>query len=164
MARDYDNIYDLNNLSDTEIKDLVLQELQEYPDIDSDLVEVNVENGAVRLSGRVGTEQELQTVEQVITDVIGIRAVNNELVIDEVARGERSAGADDAYVEDREADAQMGRGTAAHNTSDTAQHLVEDLDAEHFGTHDPQEAVERGTAYEPPDRGIQQGSYSRENH
>lgn len=164
MAREYDDLYDLSNLDDNEIKDLVLQELHEYPDIDPDLVEVNVQGGVVRVSGRVGTEQEVQTVEQVITDVLGIQNVNNELVVDEIVRGERSEAADDAYIEDIEADAQLGVGTASNTTSDTAQHLVEDLEADQFGTHNPQDATERGTAYEPPDRPVQQGSYSREDH
>lgn len=164
MAREYDDLYDLSNLDDNEIKDLVLQELHEYPDIDPDLVEVNVQGGVVRVSGRVGTEQEVQTVEQVITDVLGIQNVNNELVVDEIVRGERSEAADDAFIEDIEADAQLGVGTASNTTSDTAQHLVEDLEAEQFGTHNPQEATERGTAYEPPDRPVQRGSYSREDH
>jgi hypothetical protein len=164
MAREFDDLYDLNNLDDNEIKDLVLQELHEYPDIDPDLVQVDVQGGAVRLSGRVGTEQEVQTVEQVVTDVLGIQNVNNELVVDEVVRGQRSEAADDAFIEDIEADPQLGVGAGAGNTSDTAQHLVEDLEAEQFGTHDPQHAAESGTTYEPPDRGIQQGTYSRENH
>lgn len=163
MAHDYDDIYDLANLDDTELKDLVLQELGEYPDIDVDLVEVNVENRVVRLSGRVGTEQEVQTVEQVVTDLIGTE-VKNELVVDGNVRGQRSEAADDAYIEDIEADPQFSVGAGTHNTSDTAQHLVEDLEAEAFGTHNVQEAVERGTAYEPPDRAIQRGSESRENH
>ena len=163
MAHDYDDIYDLANLDDTELKDLVLQELGEYPDIDVDLIEVNVENRVVRLSGRVGTEQEVQAVEQVVTDLIGTE-VKNELVVDANVRGQLSEAADDAYIEDLEADPQFSVGAATHNTSDTAQHLVEDLDAESFGTHNVQEAVERGTAYEPPDRAIQQGSVSRENH
>lgn len=163
MAHDYDDIYDLANLDDTELKDLVLQELGEYPDIDVDLIEVNVENRVVRLSGRVGTEQEVQAVEQVVTDLIGTE-VKNELVVDAIVRGQRSEAADDAYIEDLEADPQFSAGAATHNTSDTAQHLVEDLEAESFGTHNVQEAVERGTAYEPPDRAIQQGSLSRENH
>jgi hypothetical protein len=164
MAREYDDLYDLNNLDDNEIKDLVMQELHEYPDIDPDLVEVNVQGGVVRVSGRVGTEQEVQTVEQVITDVLGIQNVNNELVVDEVVRGQRSEAADDAFIEDLEADAQLGVGTAGNTTSDTAQHLVEDVEADQFGTHNPQEATERGTAYEPPDRAVQRGSYSREDH
>ena len=164
MAHEYDDLYDLSNLDDTEIKDLVLQELREVPDIDAELVEVNVEQGVVRLSGRVGTEQEVQTVEQVVTDVIGIERVNNELVVDEVVRGQRSEAADEAFAEEREAAPQFSIGTGIINTSDTAQHLVEDVEADQFGTHNPQEAIERGTAYEPPDRPGQQGSYSREDH
>lgn len=162
MARDYDDLYDVANLDDGELKDLVLQELREYPDIDVDLVEVNVERGQVRLSGRVGTEQEVQTVESVVTDLLGVSRVQNELVVFDAVRGERSEGADDALVEELEADPQISVG--AGTTSDEAQHLVEDLEAEHFGTHDPQEATERGTAYEPPDRAIQQGTYSIEDH
>ena len=164
MAREYDDIHDIANLDDGELKDLVLQELREYPDIDVDLVEVNVDQGQVRLSGRVGTEQEVQTVEQVITDVLGINNVQNELVIFDAVRGQRSEAADEAAVEEMEADAQFAAGGGATVTSDTAQHLVEDLEAEHFGTHNAQEAVERGTSYEPADRAIQQGSYSIEDH
>jgi hypothetical protein len=164
MADEYDDLYDIDNLDDSELKDLVLQQLREYPDIDADLVEVAVERGHVRLSGRVGTEQEVQTVEHVVTDLLGVGRVRNELVIFDVARGERSEAADEAYVEDLEADPQISVGPGVGTTSDTAQHLVENLEAEHFGTHDPQEAVERGTAYEPPDRAIQQGTYSIEDH
>ena len=164
MAREYDDLYDITNLDDGELKDLVLQELGEYPDIDVDLVEVNVEQGRVRLSGRVGTEQEVQAVEHVITDLLGIDRVQNELVIFDAVRGQRSESADDAAVEEMEADPQLSVSAGHTITSDTAQHLVEDLEAEHFGTHNPQEAVERGTSYEPPDRAIQQGTYSIEDH
>lgn len=162
MAHDYDDLYDIANLDDGELKELVLQQLREYPDIDVDLVEVEVDRGNVRLAGRVGTEQEVQTVEHVVTDLLGGDRVRNELVIFDAVRGERSEAADDAVAEDYEADPQIQVG--AMNTSDTAQHLVEDLEAEHFGTQDPQEAVERGTSYEPPDRAMQQGSYSIEDH
>ncbi|HEY0306450.1 MAG TPA: BON domain-containing protein [Longimicrobiales bacterium] len=162
MAHDYDDLYDIANLDDGELKDLVLQELREYPDIDVDLVEVEVDRGNVRLAGRVGTEQEVQTVEHVVTDLLGVDRVRNELVVFDVVRGERSEAADDAFIEELEADPQISVSTP--NTSDTAQHLVEDLEAEHFGTHDPQQASERGTTYEPPDRAIQQGTYSIEDH
>lgn len=162
MADDYDDLYDITNLDDAELKELVLQELGEYPDIDVDLVEVDVDGGRVRLSGRVGTEQEVQTVEHVVTDLLGVDRVSNELVVFDAVRGQRSEAADEAFVEDLEADPQVSVGS--DTTSDTAQHLVEDLEAEHFGTHDPQEAIERGTAYEPPDRAIQQGTYSIEDH
>jgi hypothetical protein len=161
MARDYDDLYDITNLDDSELKELVQQELREYPDIDADLVEVNVDGGQVRLSGRVGTEQEVQTAEHVISDLLGGDRVSNELVVSGAMRGERAEAADDALIEDMEADPEF---SGAGNTSDTAQHLVENLEAEHFGTHDAQEAAERGTSYEPPDRAIQEGTYSIEDH
>ena len=155
------DIFNLENMNDDEVKDLVLQELGEYPEIDVDLIEVNVRNGAVTLAGRVGTEQELQQIEQVLTDVVGITNVTNDLVIDELTRGERSTAADDAYAEEGETTMQVARDR--NNTSDEAAHLMDDVETDQFGTTDPQEAVERGTSYEPPDSPVQQGS-SREDH
>src|SRR5437762_585270 len=100
MASDFEDLYDLENLNDDELKQLVLQELSEYPEIDVDLIEIRAQDGVVTVTGRVGTEQELQQVEQVLTDVIGVDSVRNELVIDELVRGERSEAADDAWAED----------------------------------------------------------------
>jgi hypothetical protein len=161
MADDYERIFDIENMSDGDLRDLVYQELREYPEIDPDLVDVKVRGGVVRLTGRVGTEQELQGIEHVITDLIGAR-VNNELVIDELVRGEQPEAADDALAEEIEADPQMG--TGAERTEDTAKHLLGDLEAEMYGTHDPQEAVQDGIPYEPPDRPVQEGTWSREQH
>lgn len=56
--------------------------------------------------------------------------------------------------------AEIARGDR-HNTTDEAAHLNEDVEAEQFGTTDPQEAVERGIPYEPPDHAAQEDS-SRE--
>lgn len=161
MADDFGDLYDLDNMSDDELKQLVLQQLREYPEIDVDLIEVSASGGAVSVSGRVGTEQEAQQVERVLTDVLGVREVTNDLVIDEVVRGERSEAADEAWVEDSVGNPQMAEGTM--RTSDEAEHLTENLAAEQFGTQDPQQATVRGTAYEPPDRPVQEGS-SRELH
>lgn len=161
MAEDFENLYDIDNMSDDEIKDLVLQELREYPELDVDLIEVTVKEGAVRLSGRVGTEQEIQLAEHLLTDKIGIDNITNDLVLDELVRGERSEAADEAYADDMAATPQAA--SSGPRTSDEAAHLMENPDAEQFGTHDPQEAVERGIAYEPPDTPPQEGS-SRENH
>jgi hypothetical protein len=161
MAEDFEDLYDLENMGDDELKDLVLQELSEYPELDVDLIEVSVRDGKVTLQGRVGTEAEIQQAEQVLTDVLGIDNISNELVLDEITRGERSEAADEAWAEDLAASTQMA--SEGPRTSDEAAHLMEDLDAEQFGTDVPQEAVERGTTYEPPDRPVQEGS-SREQH
>jgi hypothetical protein len=162
MADDYENLFDIENLSDQELTDLVRQQFREYPEIDPDRVEVSVEQGRVRLEGRVGTEQELQQIEHVLTDLLGVSALSNELVVDELVRGERSESADDAAAEDLAADPQTG--TGARRTEDSAKHLLGDTAAELYGTHDPQQAIQDGLAYEPPDRPVQEGSWSRENH
>ena len=159
---DFQDIYDIENMGDDELKDLVLQELAEFPEIDVDLIEVQVRAGAIRLAGRVGTEQEVQQVEHVVTDLLGSKTVTNELVVDELVRGQRSEAADEAWAEENDADPQTGE--QAPRTSDTASHLMNDTAAEQFGTHNMQEAIERGTAYEPPDRPIQEGNTGREEH
>ena len=155
------DFYELENMSDDELAEYVLQELREYPELDVDLIEVSASDGAVTVSGRVGTEQEAQQVEHVLTDVLGVREVVNEIVIDEIVRGERSEAADDAWVEDAAGNPHLATGTI--RTSDEAEHLTENLAAEQFGTQDPQQATARGTAYEPPDRPVQEGT-SREQH
>lgn len=160
MARDYEDLYYLEGMSDDEIRDLIIQELNEYPEIDVDLIDVNVTNGAVQLSGRMGTDQEIQQVERVLTDVIGISQVKNELVLDELTRGERSEAADDAWIEENES----GPRAARAPTSDEAGHLMPNTQADQNGTDSPQEAIERGTAYEPPDTPPHEGTWSRENH
>jgi hypothetical protein len=162
MASDYEDLYDIDNMSDADLKDLVIQELHEHPDIDVDLIEVTVQDGEVRVAGRVGTEQEVQQVEHVITDLLGASDIHNELVIDELVRGQRSEAADDAMTEETEADAQTGE--TARRTSDTAEHLMDDTAAEQFGTHNVQDAIQRGTSYEPPDRPGQEGILGGENH
>lgn len=162
MADDFENLYDTEHLNDSELRELVYQQLREYPEIDPDLVDVTVADGQIRLAGRVGTEQELQQIEHVLTDVLGLSDVANDLVIDELVRGERSEAADEAAAEDASADPQAGSG--ARRTEDSAKHLLGDLSAEMYGTHDPQQATQEGTAYEPPDRPIQEGTWSREQH
>ena len=130
MPGDFEDLYDLENMDDEEIEALILEELGEYPDIDPDDISVDVEDGFVTLTGRIGTEPELQEIEFILSDVIGIANYSNE----------------------------PGR------TDPQAQHLLEDVRGDAYSTHDMQQAIERGQAYEPPDRPIQEGSWSEENH
>jgi hypothetical protein len=162
MPRDYEDLYGLHDADDEEIYDLILEQLGEYPEIDPGLIDVQVEDGFVTLSGRVGTEQELQTVEHILSDVLGIANYSNELVVDELVRGETDVAADDAI--DEELEAADRTGARAITTTDTAAHLLVDLEAELYGTHDLQDAIERGEAYEAPDRPVQEGSWSEEDH
>jgi hypothetical protein len=163
MAREHGgDLYDLPNMTDDEIRQLVVQQLREYTNLDADWIEVDVRDGFVTLSGRVGTDAEIQVAEAVIHDVIGIQEYANELVLDSIHRGENPVAADEFLVEEEELDEQ--RGEPNPQQSDTAGHLTEDLDAESFGTHDPGQAIQDGIPYVPPDRPVSDGYGSRENH
>jgi hypothetical protein len=163
MARQSEgDLYDFQNMTDDEVREVVLQHLREYPNLDTDDFDVLVREGRVTLSGRVGTDAEVQVAISVLDDVLGLDEYTNELIVDELRRGDLPSAADDAIAADDEIDDQVGEVSNQH--SDTAEHLVEDLESESFGTHDMGRAIRDGTAYEPPDRPVSDGYGSREDH
>src|SRR5688500_5588469 len=99
MAGDFENLHDIENLDDNELKQLILQQINEYPGLDADLIEIRVENHGVILNGRVGTEQELQQIEHVVSDLLGVEDVRNDVVVDELMRADSSEAADEAASE-----------------------------------------------------------------
>jgi hypothetical protein len=161
MARDYEDMNDIDSMTDEALQERVREEFEGHPDLDAARVEVAVDGGNVRVSGRVGTEAELQVIEHLLTDVIGVSRVDNELMIDDSVRQEQPEAADTA-------NARVYTGGSAHGgadrTEDSAEHLLEDTAAEQYGTDDVGEAVERGQTYNPPDEPIQEGTWSREDH
>lgn len=156
------DIFDFSGMTDDELYDLVVQQLREHPEVDEGWIQVGVKDGHVTLSGRVGSDSEVSVAEQVITEILGIEAFTNELMVDELHRGEMPEGADDAVMQEMEVDVQYG--ASNENQSDTAAHLVEDLEAQTYGTHSVTEAVNDGASYEPPDRPMGEGYGSRESH
>jgi hypothetical protein len=164
MASDFEDLYDLDNLDHDEVYDLILQQLHEYGDLDPDLLDIEVQGGFITLGGRVGTEQELQVIENIITDVLGVGNYSNEIMIDDLSRTEQSEAADDARFEADASEEVSALGEGDDRTDPQAVHLLENLPGELYGTHDLQKAIERGEAYEAPDRPVQEGSWSEENH
>lgn len=163
MARQYGgDLYDFENMTDDEIRQIVVEQLREYSNLDADWIDVTVKNGFVTLTGRVGTDGEVQVATEVVDDVLGIDNFSNELVVDELHRGEQSEAADEAAADDDEVEEQTGE--PPRNQSDTAAHLVENLEDQTYGTHDLGEAVQDGTPYTPPDRPVGDGYRSGENH
>jgi hypothetical protein len=160
MADDYEDFYDIESMTDEELEALVREQLGEHPDIDPAGLELAVSNGRVTLEGRIGTEAELQIIEHVLTDVIGVQ-VSNDLVVDELVRQEQPEGADVANA--RIYSRGQARG-GADRTEDSAEHMLRDTAAEQYGTDDMGEAIERGHSYNPPDTPVQEGTRSRENH
>jgi hypothetical protein len=157
-----DDFYDLDNMSDEEIAALVREQLDEYPDLDPNGLEIEVTAGHVRVAGRVGTEAEQQMVEQVLTDTIGITDLTNDVMVDALTRLEQDEAADVANAQLY--GSPRGQRGGANRTEDTAAHLLDDTGAEQYGTSDMGEAIERGYSYNPPAAPIQEGSRSTEDH
>jgi hypothetical protein len=156
MARDFEDIFRLDDLSDDDLRALVREQLTEYESIDADNILVTAANGEVVLAGRVGTEEERRVAERILSDVIGLKRYRNDLVVDEIRRDEEPEAVDDHLAGSRQRHGEpLGR--RADNVDDEAEHLDEDLDARMFGTHDVQSAIERGTAWNPPDEPTPEG-------
>jgi hypothetical protein len=156
MADDFDNSDEIQNLSDDELKRYILDELRSQKAFDVDDITVEVNDGAVMLSGRVGTEEELRIVDHVLTDVIAVRNVDNQLVIDEIRRSE-SPEAIDEHLADEEEHGGLLLGDVPRPLSPEAEHLADVGSDDSIGTHDVQEAIESAEPWIPPESPTPEG-------
>jgi len=156
MAHDFENIDDLDDLSDAELRALVRDRLAEHRGLDVRDITVQVHDRVVELSGRVGTEGERRVAERVVTDTIGLPSVRNGIVVDSLRRAESPEAADDALA-DEEEQAGLLLGDRPVSLSPEAEHMEEDLDGRLFGTSDVGSAIQNGTAWIPPTTPTQEG-------
>lgn len=161
-TRNEGDLYDFDNMTDDEVRQVVVEHLRDSSNLDADDIDVAVSEGIVTLSGRVGTDSEVQVAGAIVDDLLGLDRFANELVVDELRRGDVPPGADDAAQWEAEKDDRLGGG--ASQQTDTADHLVEDLESETHGTQDMGEAIRDGASYTPPDEPISDGYGSREDH
>jgi len=151
MARDYEDIHDIDDLSDEELTGLVREHLAAHNMIDPDDIFVRSVEGVVHLEGRVGTESELRVAERVVTDVLGIVDVENEIVVDPIRRAVSPEDIDDHLVS-QDATGGLLLGDGPEQQMDEV-HLArgdEDVDERLYGTTDVQDAIAHGTSYIPP--------------
>lgn len=160
MARDYEDVHDLDDLSDDELRGLVREHLAAHNALDIDEITVQVENGVVVLGGRVGTDGERLIAEHVVTDLLGAQRCRNEIFVDPTRRATSPEAIDEHLVrEDREAGLQLGdRPLPLSPEAETAE---EDLDADLFGTTDVGRAIQDGTPWVPPESPTQEGFTER---
>ena len=159
MARDYEDIFDLDDLSDQELRELVRDKLAQHDGIDADSIVVRVSEGVVRLMGRVGTEGERRIADHVLSDVIGLEQYENELVVDPIRRDEAPIGADDASAETDEGSGEpLGDPDGPREGEYTND---DELDARLYGTHDVQAAIGEGMSWNPPESPTQEGHSER---
>jgi len=161
MARDFENIDDVDDLSDSELRDLVRDRIAEHRGLDPRDITVTVRDRVVALDGRVGTEGERRVAERVVTDLVGVMVENN-LLVDSLRRAESPEAVDDHLV-DEEEHAGLLLGDRPVPLSPEAEHLTEDLDSRLFGTTDVQNAIANGTSWTPPTSPTQEGVEGEED-
>jgi hypothetical protein len=150
VAKDYEDIRDTDDLSDNELRALVRDIFDQQMAIDPDDIEVSVRSGVVTLSGRIGTEEELRIAERVVSDVVGVTDVRNNLVVDPIRRAE-SPEAIDEHLVDEELHEGLLLGDRPGQDDPEAEHLRENIRAELFGTTDVQQSIEGAIPWNPPD-------------
>lgn len=153
---DFENLHDISDLNDRELRDVVRSHLRAHNGLDADYITVQVSQGEVTLEGRVGTDNERRVAERVITDVLGIERVNNSLVVQAMHRAESPMDIDDHLVEEERTEGLL-LGDRAVPLSPEAEHLEEDLDARLGGTTDMHKAIEEGTSWIPPEAPTPEG-------
>jgi hypothetical protein len=149
MARDFENLHDIDELDDRELRDLVREKIREHTALDPDDITVRVLDGRVELSGRVGTDGERRVAEHVITDTLGIMEFTNDLVVDSNARAESPMAIDD-HLADEEARAGTLLGDVPVPLQPEAEHLADDVNDDLEGTTDYQKVMEDGMTWNPP--------------
>jgi hypothetical protein len=150
VAQDYENIDDIGAMSDGELRAYVRDRLEEQLAFDPDDIDIAVRNGVVRLSGRVGTEAEYRTAEHLLTDVLGLSEVKNELVVDSIRRAESPEAIDEHIVDEAQHEGIL-LGDRARPVGPEAEHLEEDVGAELFGTTDVQKSIGGAIPWVPPE-------------
>jgi hypothetical protein len=156
MADDYDNTDDLRNFSDDELRRYVMTELKDQNAFDADDIDLSVRNGAVTVSGRVGTEEELRIIDHVLTDVIGLTDVTNELVVDENRRAVSPEDIDE-HLADEERHGGLLLGDVPRPFNPEAEHLADVGSDDSEGTHDVQESIEGAEPWIPPESPTPEG-------
>ena len=147
--RDYENIDDIDELDDRELRDLVRERLAEHTALDVDDITVRVQDGNVVLAGRVGTDGERRVAEHVLTDVLGLVDYTNDLVVDPLRRAESPLD-NDEHLADEERRAGTLLGDVPVPQSDEVA-LEATADEDLAGTTDFQRSVAEGLSWNPPE-------------
>jgi hypothetical protein len=156
MARDFEDLHDLEDLSDVELRGLVREHLMAHSALDIDDLTVTVDDGLVILNGRAGTDGERLIAEHVVTDLLGAQRCINDIFVDPSRRAGSPEAVDEFLVDDDQREGLL-LGDRPRPLGPEAEYLEEGLDAELYGTTDVQRAMEEGTPWIPPESATPEG-------
>lgn len=157
MERDYEDIFDSEDLDANELRRQVRETLRDNRSIDPLDINVHVRENKVILTGRVGTDAEKRIAERVVGDRIGLTNVESQLVVDPLRRA-TSPEAVDEHIADEEDHEGLLLGDRPVPFSDTSEHLAADMGAEYTGTTDRMEATEEAIPWIPPESPTPEGT------
>jgi hypothetical protein len=95
MARDYEDIFDTEDLDDDELRRVVRELLRDNRSIDAADISIHINDGKIVLEGRVGTDAERRIAERVVSDRLGLDNVRSRLIVDPLRRVESPEAADE---------------------------------------------------------------------
>jgi BON domain-containing protein len=150
VEKDYEDIRDTDDLSDNELRALVRDAFEQQMAVDPEDVEIAVRSGVVSLSGRVGTPEELRIAERIVTDIVGLSRVRNNIFVDPIRRAE-SPEAIDEHLADEQLHEGLLLGDTPRPENPESEHLHDNLRAELFGTTDVRQSIEDAIPWNPPD-------------
>jgi hypothetical protein len=156
MPSDYENLDNVDDLNDRELRDLVRSHLRAHNGLDPDYISVRIQDGTVVLEGRVGTDYERRVAEHVLTDVVGLVNVQNDLVVDAIHRAESPEDIEDHLVEDERTEGLLLGDRPVPLSSET-ESVEEDPDSRLWGTSDVGKAIAEGTSWIPPESPTPEG-------
>jgi len=162
VEKDYEDVDAIDGLSDNELRARIRDTFDQQVAFDPADVDVSVRSRVVTLSGRIGTEQELRTVERMVTDIVGVPNVRNELVIDPIRRAESPEAIDEHLVSEGMHEGLL-LGDTPRPEDPESEHLHENLRAELFGTTDVQESISGAIPWNPPDGPTPEGREGSED-
>jgi hypothetical protein len=162
MARDFENIHNIDDLSDDELRGVVREHLRANNAVDIDEITVRAVDGTIILGGRVGTDGEKLIAEHVVTDVLGCTSVRNEIFVDPIRRALSPEAIDEHLAtEDRNEGLLLGDRPLPINPE--AETVQDDIDHDLYGTSDVGHAIADGTAWIPPESPTQEGILNDRN-
>ena len=162
MEKDYEDVDEIDELSDNELRALIRDTFDQQVAFDPNDVDIVVRSGVVTLSGRVGTDEELRIIDRVVSDIVGVKRVNNGVFVDPIRRAESPEPIDEHLV-DEELHEGLLLGDTPRPEDPESQHLHPNLRAELFGTTDVQQSISGGIPWNPPDGPTPEGREGSED-
>lgn len=156
MARDYENLNNIEDMSDDELRGVVREHLAAHNALDIDDLTVDVNTGFVILGGRVGTDGERLVAERIITDLLGVSRFRNEIFVDPTRRAISPDATDESLADDDRREGLL-LGDRPVPLSPEAEDAEDDLEADLYGTTDVHKSIADADPWIPPESATQEG-------